>query len=68
MFAYTLALQQSGPRFDGSAITTLIGVLVIGALALVFWASRPSVTARYSATARAEEEKPAPPVDPENHA
>lgn len=58
MLLHTLALAQGGPRFDGNAVSAMIGVLVIGALALVFWASRPSVMARYSASTRPGDEKP----------
>lgn len=42
-----LALAQGGPRFDGNTVNVLIIALVAGAVALVFWASRPSVIARY---------------------
>jgi hypothetical protein len=68
MFAYTLALAQGGPRLDGSAVNVMVMALVAGAVGLVFWASRPSVIARYPAAPRPEEDRPAEPVAPEDHA
>jgi uncharacterized membrane protein YccC len=68
MLVHMLALAQGGPRLDGDAVNVVIGILVVGAVALVFWASRPSVMARYSAAPRPEAEAPAPPADPQNPA
>jgi hypothetical protein len=68
MLAHMIALAQGGPRLDGDAVTVVIGIIVIGAVALVFWASRPSVMARYSTAPRPEADKPAPPVEPETRA
>ncbi|WP_420124990.1 hypothetical protein [Longimicrobium sp.] len=68
MLVHMIALAQGGPRLDGDAVSVAMGVLVIGAVALVFWASRPSVMARYSAASRPEAETPAPPADPDNPA
>lgn len=61
MISSALALAQGGPRFDGDAVSAVIGFMVVGALILVFWASRPSVIARYQTPAAPEPtDAPAP--------
>jgi hypothetical protein len=40
-------------------VNVVICILVIGAVALVLWASRPSVMARYPTAPRPEEGQPA---------
>lgn len=57
-----LALARGGPRFTGNTVNVFIIALVVGAVLLVFWASRPSVIARYQASAPAPEADAAPPA------
>jgi hypothetical protein len=60
-----LALAQGGPRLSGNTLNVFIIVLVATAVVLVYWASRPSVIARYQSSqqppahARAEHTAPA---------
>lgn len=59
-----LALAQGGPRLSGNTLNVFIIVLVVAAVVLVYWASRPSVIARYHSTqhpsTQAEAEHTAP--------
>jgi hypothetical protein len=56
---HVLALLQGAARFDGDVVNTIVIIGVAAAVVLVFWASRPSVMARYSASAPPPEAKPA---------
>lgn len=68
MLVHMIALAQAGPRLEGNAVSIAMSILVVGAVALVFWASRPSVIARYSSAPRADAETSAPPADPDTSA
>lgn len=58
MLLHVLALFQGAARFDGGVVNTIVIVGVVAAVALVFWASRPSVMTRYSTSARTPGDPP----------
>lgn len=64
MLLHTIALAQASPRLEGNAVNVLICLLVVGAVVLVFWASRPSVMARYQAPPRSGDTPVPPPAGP----
>lgn len=63
-----LSLAQSAPRSGVDVVNVVVIALVLGAVALVFWASRPSVISRYSVDrekqADAAQAPPAPSASP----
>jgi hypothetical protein len=52
MLLHVFALAQGAPRFDDGILNTVVVTAVATAVVLVFWASRPSVMARYSSSPR----------------
>ena len=68
MLVHILAQASSDPRFDGDTVSTEIIALMIGTVLLVFWASRPSVIARYRTPAQNDAPGAAPPTEKEPRA
>ena len=68
MLVHILAQASSDPRFDGDTVSAVILVLMIVTVALVFWASRPSVMARYRPPAQNDAPGAAPPTEQEPRA
>jgi hypothetical protein len=68
MLVHILAQASSDPRFDGNTVNTVIIALMIGAVAMVFWASRPSVIARHRPPAQNDAPGAAPPTEKEPRA
>ena len=61
MLTITLSLIQGRTSQGLDLASILVIALVFGGVALVFWASRPSVIARYSADRR--DDSPDPPEE-----
>lgn len=60
MVTFALSMIQSSSRMGVDGTSAVVIVLVLGAVGLVLWASRPSVIAKYSAdrTEDAAEKEP----------
>ena len=65
MLASILAQSHASPRLGGGTVNLIIIALVVGAVALVFWASRPSVMARYQNPPATPGEAPSAPEETE---
>ncbi len=58
MLLHVLALAQGAPRFNEDTVSAVVVIAVVAAVVLVFWASRPSVMARYSSSPRPAGDEP----------